>query len=97
MALRTIPRNHRNFKQLSIGAPEILGRTPRLLDPTNIKHAVGEAGYLGWLELDRLLVQLHESRSIRPKVLIRGDGQKVRSCMENLLPEVTTRGIFDEE
>ena len=96
MALRTITRNHRNFKRLSIGAPKTLGSrvfTPRRLDLANIKHAVGEAGYLGWLELDRLLAQLHESRSIHLNVLIRGGGQEVRGCMEHLLPEVVTVGI----
>ena len=91
MALQTITRNHQSFQQLSIGAASILD-SPNL---ATIKSKVGEAGYLGWLELDRFLAQLHELRSIRPKVVFRGDRQRARSCAELLLPE--TGGIVDLE
>ena len=59
----------------------------------------GETAYQGWLELDRLLVQLCESHSIRLKVLyiprINIDGRKKGSRMKTLLPEVGTRGLAD--
>ena len=66
-------------------------------DLTDIKRAVGEAGYLGWLELDRVLAQLHESCSIRPKIIVWGDRQRVGSCMEYLLPQAVVGGIVDLE
>ena len=93
MALRTIGPNHQSFKQLSVRAPGIFNN----LGLASIKHQMGEADYLGWLELDHFLAQLHELRSIRPKVIFRGDGQKARSCAGLLLPEVTTGGIVDLE
>ena len=99
-ALRTITRNHRNFKQLSIRSPNTIGSVnliPIRPDLTDIKRAVGEAGYLEWLELDRVLAQLHESRSIRPKIIVWGDRQRLGSCMEYLLPQAVVGGIVDLE
>ena len=91
MALRTIGPNHRSFQQLLVRAPGTFDTS----DLASIKLEIGEASYLGWLELDRFLAQLHEVRSIRPKVLFRVDEQRARSCAKLLLPEVMTEGIVD--
>jgi hypothetical protein len=104
-ALRTAGRNHKDFQQLSIGAPGTVWRSmafdpsphPILPESASVGAAVGKGGYLAWLELDRVLVQLHESHSIRPKVLVQGDKQTARSWMECLLPEVVIGGIADLE
>jgi hypothetical protein len=46
-----------------------------------------------WLDLDRLLVQLSESRSIRPRFM--STGRSARAEMRDLLPEITERGMID--
>ena len=75
------------------------GRDINCVDPANFGRAIGDPIYREWLELDHLLVQLWESHSIRPKVtyiaLSYMHEGRARSCMESLLPEVTTRGIVD--
>ena len=52
-----------------------------------------------WLELDRLLAQLWESHSIRPKVvyhpLFGDDGEVTGGRVYSLFPEVISRGIVD--
>ena len=62
---------------------------------TIAKDVLGEETYLEWLDLDRLLVQLHEVHSIRLKVLGWVDKRTGRSCVECLFPEVVTRGFAD--
>ena len=61
------------------------------------KDAVRGAAYTEWLELDRILVQLHESHSIRLKVLynprIGIEGSRERARMNVLLPEAMKRGM----
>ena len=91
--LQTITRNHRNFQQLSIGAHNIFNSP----DLASIKNRIGGDDYLAWLELDRFLAQLHESRSVRLNVLFRKNEEKVRCCAKWLLPEVMTRGILGLE
>ena len=91
MALRTIGPNHQSFRQLLVRAPGTFDTS----DLASIKREIGEVGHQGWLELDRFLTQLHEVRSIRPKVFFRVDEQRARSCAKLLLPEVTTGGIVD--
>ena len=94
MTLQTITPNHK-LQQVSLGMTSgvSLGRT----DPAGIRHAIGEAAYLEWLELDRLLVQLSESHSIHVKVFYFGypgaAGRGERGRMNILLPEVMARGI----
>ena len=60
----------------------------------NVRQAIGEANFEQWLNLDRLLVQFWESRSIRPKVVCAKlrEGRDWAGC---LLPEITGRGIID--
>jgi len=54
------------------------------------------AVYREWEDLDRLLVQLWTSRSIRPRVRYkRGKGEDDRDLASKLLPELTKRGVVD--
>ena len=94
-ALQTITPKHRDLRRISIHV---------LFDPAlttigaNIAEIVGEQILGQWLDLDRLLVQLWESRSIRPTVItmtLGGEQRDTRNCIGCLLPESTTRGIID--
>ena len=94
--LRTITPKHRDLKQIFI---HISYKFTLEGSGASIKHTTGETTYREWLDLDRLLVQLWESRSIRPKVKYRCKSQSERkeaidgvSC---LLPEITKRGMVD--
>jgi hypothetical protein len=95
VALRTIMHNHRAL-HLSISVPDALDY-PGYTLAKNVGHSIGEAASLGWLELDRLLIQLYESHSIRPKILFREDEQNARGLMGRLLPEVMAGGIVELE
>ena len=81
---------------------------PAYLDPcpsrlhypgADIRLVVGEAIFRQWSDLDRLLVQIWESRSIRPKVILAANiwegKEDAGTCVGYLLPEVTKRGIID--
>jgi hypothetical protein len=59
-----------------------------------IKQIIGETDSGQWLDIDRLLVQLWESRSIRPKVMCTAK-KDMGDRIGSLLPEVTERGIID--
>ena len=89
-ALRTITPNH-NLQQILLSLS------------TNIesRDSIGDTACNEWLELDRVLAQLWELRSVRPKVMYRvswfADVESAISCMKSLLPEVTTRRIVDLE
>ena len=89
--LRTVTQNHRELEWITLSV--LSGRGLSKCD--NVKDAVGETACLEWLELDRLLAQLHESHSIRLKVLHDVDGSRERRRMTVLLPEVMTRGVVD--
>jgi hypothetical protein len=95
-ALQTITPKHRDLQQISIWTlyPSFVCNAGVY---TDVKGAVGEAGYGEWLDLDRFLVQLWESRSIRPKVACtpRQTRQELVDLIECLLPEITKRGIID--
>lgn len=94
-ALQTITPEHREFRQITIHVA--YGLTLFNVG-YNIRRAVGETIYKGWLDLDRLLVQLWESHSIRPKVMTATSGEKMRGtkyCIKRLLPEMTRRGLID--
>jgi len=66
MALRTIVPEHRTFQRITIYLPYDLGLTG---SGANVRRIAGELVFGQWLELDRLLVQLWESRSIRPRII----------------------------
>ena len=93
--LRTVTQNHRELESITLTVSSWLS----LNDLEGVRRMGGETAYKGWLEFDRLPVQLSESHSIRLKVLyiprINIDGRKKRSRMKTLLPEVGTRGLAD--
>ena len=97
MALQTITPSHRDLQHISIQVPYDFTFIDASADVLEI---VGEAISRQWLDLDRLLVHLWESRSIRPKVIPvakmwGGKLLDMRYCIECLLPEVTKGGIVD--
>jgi hypothetical protein len=99
-ALQTITPNHRDFRRISLVTPyPLFYQSYDFTNPTNFKRDVGEAYCVEWLELDQLLAQIWESRSIRPQLIYdvpqELDRESVRSCMEALLPEVMTRGVVE--
>jgi hypothetical protein len=87
MALQTITPEHRDLREVSIHLPYYLTLGGLFV---NIKQFVGEAGYKKWLDLDRLLVQLWESHSIRPTVMSAAEHKK--ESVGVLFPEITERG-----
>jgi hypothetical protein len=95
MALHTITSKHRDLQQIVIMVPyhiSIVGAD------SNAGKAIGEANFGQWLDLDRLLVQLWESRSVRPKIICVAhvkEGRYVKDCVGRLLPEITGGGIID--
>jgi len=94
MALQTITPEHRNL-HISIYVSEYLAYVG--LD-SNVKQTIGEANFQQWLDLDRFLVQLWESRSARSKVirtLLRSEKRGMRDCIGCLLPEMMRRGMID--
>ena len=100
VTLRTITLDHGNLQRVSISVPGILYR-PNFVsaDLADIMRAIGEHIHQEWLDLDKLLTQLWESRSIRPEVMFdvpsSMGGEGARSVVEGLLPELTTRGLVE--
>ena len=95
MALQTITPGHGDLRQITL---HICGYSFR--DPaTYVRQMVGEAEYEQWVDLDRLLVQLWELHSIRPKVtygVVPEHREKdVIDCVSYLLPETTKKGTVD--
>ena len=93
MTLQTIALQHRDFRQISIYLPYHFAFFDVV---TDIRKALGEVVSRRWSDLDNLLVQFWESRSIRPRV----GCSKLRERWPNmdyyigcLLPEITKRGI----
>ena len=62
-----------------------------------VLNATEEMIYREWEDLDRLLIQLWTSRSIRPKVVyeVRGEERSLGKYAPNLLPELTRGGLVD--
>lgn len=93
MALQTIVPEHRDFRQITIRVSYYL----TLFEINgNGRRVIGEAIYRQWSVLDRLLVQLWDSRSIRPRVVCTKPGGKVQNAETRvgcLLPEMARRGM----
>ena len=92
--LETITSRHRNLQQISIHVPRTWTYTFQddgvTINEINIEYPVAQ-----WLDLDRLLLQFWDSRSIRPKVVYPPAGKtQVRNWAEELFPESTKRGII---
>ena len=93
MALQNITPEHRDLRQISIRIPYHLPSFG-----AGIGEIIGELACREWLELDHLLVQFWESRSIRPKVgcvRLGKNPQRTEYSIGCLLPEITKRGIVD--
>ena len=90
-ALQTITPERRNLRQISIHLPYYLTLAVVL---TNLRQTIGEAGFEKWLNLDRLLIQFLESRSIRPKTISMMN-HGIGDHIGRLLPEITKRGVID--
>jgi len=92
--LETITPEHRDLRQVSIHLP--FKRIPPIGD---VQSYLEDHIYEMWLQLDRLLVQFWELRSIRPKVVVidssRGSTQELKDQIGCLFPEITARGIID--
>jgi hypothetical protein len=91
VALKTVTPAHRDLRQISIHIPYYL-TLPRVY--TNLRQGIGKASSEEWLDLDRLLVQLWESRSIRPRFVCMTKGT-LGVSIGYYLPEMTRRGIGD--
>jgi len=94
MALQTITPEHRDLR-ISIYVSDYLAYVG--VD-ANVKQTIGEANFRQWLDLDRFLVQLWESRSVRSKVirtLLRHEERGMKDCIGSLLPEMMMRGMVD--
>jgi hypothetical protein len=89
-ALQSITPEHQDLRQVLIQLPRYLTFHGLFV---NLREFVGEASYEKWLGLDRLLVQLWESHSIRPKVVSATAHKK--ESIGVLFPEITERGIID--
>ena len=94
-ALRTITPKHRDFRQISIHV--YFDSAFNGAAGADIRQIIGEQNFGRWLELDRFLVQLWESRSIRPRILhhtlpLKGNEWE-RECVGCLLPEMMGMGI----
>ena len=65
----------------------------------DLRRGDREKDYPGFLELDRVFIELWESYSIRPKVQycipLTRSAETARSDMESLFPETTKEGVID--
>ena len=94
-ALQTITSKHRDLRQISI---HVRHASFPIADPANVRKIVGEVSYIQWMDLDRLLVQFWESRTVRPRIVYyAAEGQKeaMWECIGSLLPQITERGIIE--
>jgi hypothetical protein len=96
MTLKTTPKL-RDLREISIYMPHYMTTVCAGAEVTGV---IGEASYGEWLDLDRLLVQLWETSSIRPKFVCPpqiGMEWDTNYCVGYwcLLPEITKKGIID--
>ena len=90
MALKTITPNNLDLRQITIIVPYSVTTDGFATKPT------GGPVHGQWLELDRILVQLWDSRSIRPKVVwTMQTGVDAKGYVERLLPGIMKRGMVD--
>ena len=92
-SLKTITADHRDLQQISI-------RVPYPSDEGQHRRTMigGETARPGmrWSDLDRLLVQLWESHSVRLRIVLPWTRDKARAngWAGYLLPETTKRGVI---
>lgn len=95
VALRTITPGHRDLRQIDIwlSCPTVL-----CFSSPEFRQKVGEEACRQWPDLDCLLVQTLESRSIRLKVMYqpaKEDEERMRESVGYLLPKMTERGLVE--
>jgi len=86
LALQVVTCKHQDLRRISVDVPYHLAC---------IRQAIGEEIFEQWSDLDRILVRLWESLSIRPNVRWtkgRWEGDRVGDCIGRLLPEMARRG-----
>ena len=93
--LQTITPEHWGLQQISIRIP--YAPTGDEEKRETIERIETAKPGMRWSDLDRLLVQLWESRLIRPKIVYPPamDGIKAKDWASYLLPETTRRGTID--
>ena len=87
LTLRVITREHRDLRQISVNVPSYLDHPLHVIDG-DVRAAIGEEIFEQWLDLDRILVHIWESFSIRTNVKWTTGGNV--GC---LLPEMKKRGM----
>jgi len=95
MALRTLTPTHQALRQISIHEAHY---SISIELGADVRRVIEEQTASLWSELDQLLVQLWESRSILPKMLynVYPESEKaMRELVGYRLPEITGRGIVD--
>jgi hypothetical protein len=98
--LQTITPSHQDLRQISIRVHHPSSVNISVAGVyADVKSASGEAAYREWLDLDRLLVRLWESRSVRPKAIVRTTPTMAewgsRDYVGRVLPEATKGGMIE--
>ena len=95
MTLRTVTGEHRNLQQISIYVPPISDRWYNSPITDNLYKTNPS---LGWPDLDRLLVEFWELRSISSKFACsrtKSGSGRAQDWAKLFVPELMKRGIFD--
>ena len=95
MTLRTVTAEHRSLRQISVYVPCIRGYW---YDRSVISSLYKANPPLRWSDLDRVLVEFWELRSIPSKVVCsrtKRGSRGAKDWAEFLVPELMKRGIFD--
>lgn len=96
MLLQAIIPEHQDLQHISIYIPGY--KVPPLRPGVKVRQTAGEKVYWQWLDLDRVLVQLWESRSIRPRVVCGWEAeyeQGTKRSIGCLLPVAAGGGMID--
>jgi hypothetical protein len=93
--LETITYDHRDFQKISMYIPTYF----EFIAPRGLEVHEENDG-LGWLDLDKLLFEFWESRSVRVRIACTlpdrpGAERTMRDWAECLLPRLAERGVID--
>jgi hypothetical protein len=89
MTFKSITAEHRDLQQISIHIPF---PTVIVEGPADAREFLGEELYGEWMDLDRTLTQLWESRAVCTKLLYKAEDEKSCEIIRGLLPETMKRG-----
>ena len=96
MVLQTITPNHQDLQHILIYVNGHI--LPPVRPGVRVRETVGREVFRQWSDLDRQLVQLWESRSIRLRVLCGSMGEyqrRMEYSIESLLPAASEEGMID--